>query len=146
MVWTGFAGSIAGGFKRCLRVCLAATVVCLVTGGLAASSAQAVDWSCGVISPGTWCLEGPGTGQGHTWDFSRATYPGAGDIYECTKIISSADTSIVIARSCGLGPQGVYSSQKGYTGTYNTNVWAYVLVANGSQTCCPHTINGYAYY
>jgi hypothetical protein len=104
---------------------------------LSVPSAQARDYSysCGHISPNTWCWALPT----ETFGFNRAWIPVSVNRNICSKLVNAGNTGYIYSRLCAYaGIVYVYSNDRGLAPHPNNSVWMRALIANGDN---PYSIN-----
>jgi len=114
----------------------AVLVACALLGVLALSATSASAFTnayCGVlIAEYTWC----GDGSNHSYDYNRASYSGAGNVWVCERLLI-ADTST--QRESPLCAYN-YIDQ-----TFSSYPWlTEAEVEHATGTSASHTISGYA--
>lgn len=122
--------SIGHRFRLLLGVMAASAVL----GLLGVSNAQAytgVSYSCGILDPGTWCIDN----VRHTYVYNDADYPGSGSVFVCEKTIRDSDKS-QYQQSCGYN----------FASSWFSNCCTLLLPGVYQSGPNRHTIDGFAQY
>jgi hypothetical protein len=116
------------------RAAIAAVCAVLGTCALGATNASAFTNSyCGVlIGENSWC----GDGSNHSYNYNRASYTGAGNVWVCERLLVADTTTERESPICG------YNYAEKAFGAFGLLTEAEVLHNTG--TSANHTIYGYA--
>jgi hypothetical protein len=116
------------------RAAFVAALAVLATMAWGAPGAAAFTNSyCGVlINEGTWC----GDGSNHSYNYNRATYTGAGNVWVCERLLYADTTTQVESPVCAYN-----LADRSFTpGAFLTEA----EVTHNTGTGAQHTIYGYA--
>lgn len=118
--------------KHALCRGLAIVVGTFAVASLNVPAAQGRDYSysCGHISPNTWCWAIPT----ETFGSNRAWIPVQVNRNICSKLVNASNTAYIYSRLCAYaGTMTVWSDDWGLAPHPNNSVWMRALIANGNN-------------